>query len=43
MLLNKAGLASLYPTINKIAAKTDSGILLSKKGIVTTETTKSIP
>ena len=43
MLLNKAGLASLYPTINKIAANTDKGILLSKKGIVTIDATKSIP
>ena len=38
--LNKEGFANLYPTINRIEANTDKGILFNKLGIKITEISK---
>ena len=43
MVLNRAGLARLYPTISNIAASTERGILFSKVGINNTEINKKKP
>ena len=41
--INNFGLANLYPTINRIAARTESGIIFNNPGIVITEINKKTP
>src|SRR5690606_5565061 len=43
IFLNNVGLASLYPTTNRIAAKTDNGILFNNLGIRITEINNKNP
>ena len=41
--INKAGLANLYPTTKRIAARQPSGIIFKKFGIKTTHINNRIP
>ena len=43
IVLNNDGFANLYPTSNKIAARTDNGIRFNNLGIMSTEINKNIP